>query len=107
MKPSEDVLKCLGIDAEEAKKSKFYQGKGCSACSGTGYSGRLPIFEFLVIDNEMREKLVGRGSEPEIRAMARQQGYGGLLESGVSKALQGLTTTEEVLRVAFTENVKS
>jgi type IV pilus assembly protein PilB len=107
MKPSEDVLKCLGIDAEEAKKSKFYRGKGCSACSGTGYSGRLPIFEFLVIDNEMREKLVGRGSEPEIRAMARQQGYGGLLESGVSKALQGLTTTEEVLRVAFTENVKS
>ncbi|MHC4192670.1 MAG: GspE/PulE family protein [Planctomycetota bacterium] len=107
MKPSEDVLKCLKIDAEQAKKSKFYRGKGCSACSGTGYSGRLPVFEFLVIDSEMRDKLAGRGNEPEIRAMARQKGYGGLLESGVGKVLQGLTTTDEVLRVAFTENVKS
>ncbi|MHC4388507.1 MAG: GspE/PulE family protein, partial [Planctomycetota bacterium] len=61
MKPSEDVLKCLKIDAEQAKKSKFYRGKGCSACSGTGYSGRLPVFEFLVIDSEMRDKLAGRG----------------------------------------------
>ena len=107
MKPSEDVLKCLKIDAEQAKKSKFYRGKGCNACGGTGYSGRLPVFEFLVIDSEMRDILTGRGSEPEIRAMARQKGYGGLLESGVGKVLQGLTTTDEVLRVAFTENVKS
>jgi len=107
VKPSEEVLRCLKIDGKQAKESQFYHGKGCKGCGGTGYSGRLPIFEFLVIDNDIREKLTAGGSEPEIRAMARQKGYGGLLESGVSKILQGLTTTEEVLRVAFTENIRS
>jgi type IV pilus assembly protein PilB len=102
-----DVLKCLKIDPERAKKSGFYHGRGCNACGGTGYLGRLPIFEFLPIDNDMREQLTTGGTESNIRAMSRQKGYGGLLESGVSKVLQGLTTAEEVMRVAFTENVKS
>ena len=83
----------------------FYHGKGCNACGGTGYSGRLPIFEFLVMDNDIREKLIVGINESQIRAMSRQKGYGGLLESGVSKILQGLTTAEEVLRVAFTEKI--
>ncbi|MHC4238138.1 MAG: GspE/PulE family protein [Planctomycetota bacterium] len=102
-----DVLKCLKIDPERVKKSAFYHGRGCNACGGTGYLGRLPIFEFLPVDNDMREKLTTDGTESQIRAMSRQKGYGGLLESGVSKVLQGLTTAEEVMRVAFTENVKS
>ncbi|HUT28265.1 MAG TPA: hypothetical protein VMX13_00625, partial [Sedimentisphaerales bacterium] len=85
----------------------FYHGMGCNACAKTGYLGRLPIFEFLVIDNDMREKLTAGGTESQLRAIAREKGYGGLLESGVSKIMQGLTTAEEVLRVAFTENIKS
>ena len=103
----EGVLKRLKIDTKQGKEATFYHGKGCNACGGTGYSGRLPIFEFLVIDNEIREKLVAVASESQIRAMSREKGYGGLLESGVSKVLQGLTTVEEILRVAFTEHVKS
>ena len=59
------------------------------------------------MDNDFREKLIERATESEIRALARQKGYGGLLESGVNKALQGLTTAEEVLRVAFTETIKA
>ena len=47
------------------------------------------------------------GNEAEIRQMARQKGYGGLFESGVSKILQGLTTAEEVLRVTYTEEVRA
>jgi len=104
---SEEVLKCLKIDPKQAKDSVFYHGRGCNNCGGTGYLGRLPIFEFLVMNNDIREKLIAGGNESQIRAMARQTGYGGLLESGVSKILQGLTTAEEVLRVAFTENIKS
>jgi len=76
-------------------------------CGDTGCLGRLPIFEFLVIDTDMRDLLINRASESEIRALARKQGYGGLLESGVSKMLQGLTTAEEVLRVTFTEDTKA
>jgi len=103
----EDVMKCLKIEPEQANNSTFYHGMGCNACAKTGYLGRLPIFEFLVIDNDMREKLTAGGTESQLRAVAREKGYGGLLESGVSKILQGLTTAEEVLRVAFTENIKS
>ena len=104
---NEEILKRLKIDPKQTKDAVFYHGKGCNTCGGTGYSGRLPIFEFLVMDNDIREKLIVGINESQIRAMSRQKGYGGLLESGVSKILQGLTTAEEVLRVAFTENVKS
>jgi type IV pilus assembly protein PilB len=107
VKLTQDVLKCLRIEPERAKKSVFYHGRGCNACGGTGYLGRLPIFEFLVIDNELRETLTSGGTESQIRAMSRKEGYGGLFDSGVSKVLEGITTAEEVLRVAFTENVKS
>jgi type IV pilus assembly protein PilB len=102
---AEQVIKRLGITLEQAK-SAVYQGKGCKACGGTGYSGRLPIFEFLVIDNDIREALVTGQGESKIRVLARQKGYGGLLESGINKMLQGLTTAEEVLTTAFTENIR-
>jgi type IV pilus assembly protein PilB len=104
---SEEVLKRLNIDHKETKDAVFYHGRGCNMCGGTGCLGRLPIFEFLVMDTDMRGLLISRASESEIRALARKQGYGGLLESGVSKILQGLTTAEEVLRVTFTEDIKA
>ena len=104
---SAEVLKRLQVEPERAKNAIFYQGQGCQACGGTGYLGRLPIFEFLVIDRDIREKLTDGASESQIRAMARKKGYGGLVESGVSNLLKGLTTAEEVLRVTFTEDVKA
>ena len=104
---SEKTLKHLKITPEQAKDAHFYQGRGCKSCGGTGYLGRLPVFEFLVMDNDIREKLVTGVSESQVRAMARQKGYGGLLESGVSKILQGLTTAEEVLSVAFAEDIRA
>jgi type IV pilus assembly protein PilB len=99
---SEEVLKRMKIDPKKDKDSVFYHGKGCPACGGTGCLGRLPIFEFLVIDEEIRELIVANSSEQQIREASRKRGYGGLLESGVSKALAGLTTAEEVISVAYT-----
>ena len=96
------VLKRLGIDSEVAKNT-FYTGKGCKTCGGTGYSGRLPIFEFLIMDNDIREILFNGGKEAEIRQSARDNGYGGLVESGVSKMIEGSTTAEEILRVTCTD----
>jgi type IV pilus assembly protein PilB len=103
---SEEVLRRLKIDAERAKGAIFYHGRGCKACGQTGYFGRLPVFEFLVMDNDIRERLIAGDGESQIRALSRQKGYGGLLESGVSKILQGLTTAEEVLSVTFMENIR-
>lgn len=102
---SEEVLRRLQIDPQN-KEAVFYQGQGCSACGKTGYLGRLPVFEFLVVDNDIREMIVAGETEAKLREKARQNGYGGLLESGVSKMLQGLTTAEEVLSVTFAENIK-
>ena len=104
---SEKVLKRLKIDAEQARDAVFYHGKGCKACGGAGYLGRLPVFEFLVMDNDIREAIITGASESKIRTMSRQKGYGGLLESGVSNVLQGLTSAEEVLSVTFTEDIKT
>jgi len=99
---SEEVLKRMKIDLKQAKNTTFHYGRGCTTCAGTGYLGRLPIFEFLAIDDEIRELIIANSSEAQIRQAARKKGYGGLLESGVNKALAGLTTAEEVISVAFT-----
>jgi type IV pilus assembly protein PilB len=99
---SEEVLKRLRIDHEQAKDSVFYHGQGCTVCGGTGYLDRLPIFEFLVVDNDIAEMIIAGDSESQIRTASRQKGYGDLVESGVSKMLQGLTTAEEVISAAFT-----
>jgi len=99
---SKEVLGRLGIDQQKAKDVVFYHGKGCTACGDSGYLGRLPIFEFLVVDEEISKMIVASKSEAEIREASRKKGYGGLLESGVNKALAGLTTAEEVISIAFT-----
>jgi type IV pilus assembly protein PilB len=102
---SEEVLKRMRIDPKQSKDTAFYHGQGCAACGGTGYLGRLPIFEFLVIDDAISELIITNASEAKIREASRQKGYGGLLESGVNKALAGLTTAEEIISVAFTGRV--
>jgi len=101
----EEIIKRMRIDPDKAKDAVFYHGRGCNSCGGTGYLGRLPIFEFLVVDNDIKEGIIANHSEAQIRGASREKGYGGLLESGASKVLQGLTTAEEVLRVSFTEKV--
>jgi type II secretory ATPase GspE/PulE/Tfp pilus assembly ATPase PilB-like protein len=102
---SEKVIRSLDISPEEAGDITFYKGKGCTACGGSGYSGRLPVFEFLVLDNDIREAIVAEASESDIRKMARSKGYGGIKVSGVSKIKQGLTTAEEILRVSYAESI--
>lgn len=107
IKLSDDVIKRLRITPQQIANTVFYQGKGCKNCRNSGYSGRLPIFEFLVLDTEMRDKLTAGATEAQIRVMARQRGYGGLLESGVINVMKGLTTPEEVIGVAFMEDVQA
>lgn len=100
-----ETLKRLKIEPEQAKNAVFYHGKGCNACGNTGYKGRLPIFEFLVMNSDIREMIIGGKNEREIRAAARKKGYGGLFESGVVNMAKGLTTAEEVLSTTFTEEI--
>ena len=102
---NEKVLKRLGISGENAENETFFHGKGCESCGNTGYKGRAPIFEFLVIDNDIKRKIVAGASEAEIRQSARDKGYGGLLDNGVQKLKQGITTAEEVLGTTYAEDI--
>jgi type IV pilus assembly protein PilB len=106
-KPDEKILRSLGVNVGITGQTECFHGRGCGACEGTGYAGRLAIFEFLPLDDQLREMITRGASEMEIRSMARQNGYGGLLESAVSRLREGLTTVEEVLRVAFLKDVNT
>ncbi|MDX9813298.1 MAG: GspE/PulE family protein [Sulfurimonadaceae bacterium] len=80
--------------------SRFYHGKGCKECNDTGYMGREMICEVLSISEEFRS-LIAKGSSSEIlEAQAIKDGFIGMFQNGIDKALEGVTTLEEVLRVA-------
>ncbi|MCG8684596.1 MAG: GspE/PulE family protein, partial [Desulfobacterales bacterium] len=98
----EATLSRLGLTKADVANAQVSHGKGCSACGGTGYSGRLPIFEFMPIDEDMRTLIVNEATESEMRAMAKKKGWGVLLDSGIRAVLDGLTTAEEAISVAYT-----
>jgi type IV pilus assembly protein PilB len=101
---SDDIIRRLRLTPEQMASAVFYAGKGCSQCSNTGYRGRMPIFEFLMMDTEIRDAIASGARENQVRSAARAKGYGDLFSYGVSQMLKGLTTAEEVLRVTFSED---
>lgn len=78
----------------------MYQAKGCHVCNGTGYKGRLAIFELINISPEIQDLMLQHPSSKEIWQVARLQGAHTLFEDGVDKVKNGLTTLTEVLRIA-------
>ncbi|MBU9721916.1 MULTISPECIES: GspE/PulE family protein [Bacillaceae] len=80
---------------------KVYRGDGCATCNMTGYRGRLAVHEMLVIDSEIKQLIMNEKSSHVISDYAEQQGMTFLIDDGLEKVKQGLTTTEEVLRVSM------
>ncbi len=78
----------------------LYRAKGCTRCNGTGYAGRFPIFEFLRVTQRIQQMVTSRAPAVDIREAAVLEGMQMLIASGLSRALDGLTTPEEVFRVA-------
>ena len=78
--------------------SRLTRGSGCPACRGTGYRGRVGIFELLVATDEIRDAIAARAPRSALRTIAGQQGMLTLQEDGWRKVLDGVTTPEEVLR---------
>ena len=81
------------------KNKEYFHGKGCEACNGTGYRGRIAIAEVLVADEEIRSAILRKASANEIKQIAIKNGMTTMLVDGFKKAVLGLTTIEEVLRV--------
>jgi type IV pilus assembly protein PilB len=101
-KPPVEGLRRLGLSPEEVEGVTFYRGRGCEYCRHTGYYGRTGIFEIMVINEEIAELIVRRAPLSEIREAAKAAGMKTLMEDGLRKAMAGITTIEEVLRVAAT-----
>jgi len=78
---------------------KFYKGAGCDECEGSGYKGRIGIFEILEINDKVREAIMKRENSSIIASIAVQNGMTTMLEDGFRKAVEGKTTIEEILRV--------
>lgn len=87
----------------EAAITEVMRGKGCPSCNHTGYRGRLAIHEVLVVSEEIRKHILLESGSMGIRQIAREQGDNTLLEDGLAKIVAGLTTIEEVLRVATSD----
>ncbi|WP_431029588.1 GspE/PulE family protein [Lysinibacillus sp. LZ02] len=79
------------------------RGSGCGACGQTGYRGRVAIHEILPIDRDLKDFIISQVSGTVLRDYMKQKGYHTLLQDGLLKVRSGITTTEEVLRVATTE----
>jgi type IV pilus assembly protein PilB len=99
--PPEAVLREAGFTAEQIENATFMKGRGCNACQRTGYKGRIGIFELLMVDSKVRELIFNNGSSTQIREHAiAEQGMETLYQDGLIKVSQGITTIEEVYRVA-------
>ena len=98
---NKDQLKSLGNTVSRLSSSQtVYEGKGCNVCAHTGYKGRIGIFEFIDVTKEMQELILKRPSTNEIWQLARNQGAKSLFEDGILKVNAGVTSIEELMRVA-------
>jgi type II secretory ATPase GspE/PulE/Tfp pilus assembly ATPase PilB-like protein len=95
---SEDILKKFDSSVREA-----WFGTGCDYCSGTGYRGRIGIFEVLPVGDEIRELIMRHATVKEIKDKAMSLGMRTLREDGIEKVKKGITTIDEVLRVTQVE----
>jgi len=101
--PPVEALHRLGLQPEEGEEIVFYRGRGCDRCKGSGYKGRIGIFELMVMSDTLRDLILKGASAAEIREAAIAEGMKTLREDGILKVLEGMTTVDELLRVVFVE----
>ncbi len=98
--PDLRYLRLVGFDPANMQDVTLYKGRGCKRCNGTGYRGRLGIFEMMLMNSRIRELAFKRSPVNEIRNVALATGMRNLVEDGRLKCLAGVTTVAEIARVA-------
>jgi type IV pilus assembly protein PilB len=101
--PSDELLMELQLPLAQARKYKFYYGKGCQRCNNTGYKGRTGIHELIDVTDDIRDLIATEASVDDIANLARSQGMTSLRESGLKLIFDGVTTIDEVVRETVTE----
>jgi type IV pilus assembly protein PilB len=100
-KPTKEMLRKNDFPPETLDRDDvtLYRAKGCSRCNGTGYKGRLGLYEVMIVSEAIRRLTVERKSADEISRVAQAEGMKMLREDGIDKVLLGVTTVEEIARV--------
>ena len=98
--PGQTALEAAGITPEQEATATFLKGKGCGHCNGTGYRGRMGLFELMLMSSKIRQLAFRSAPTHEIRQAAISEGMKTLYMDGIHKVLKGATTLEEVLSVA-------
>ncbi len=102
--PDPRQVEQLGLRPDQTAGKKFMHGRGCDHCKGSGYRGRRGVFEMMVMNRQIRDLAFNKAPTAEVRKAAIANGMATLAVDGARKALQGLTTPDEVLRVAKTDS---
>jgi general secretion pathway protein E len=97
--PDEEILNNMGLTREDCRSKQIYRARGCNTCFHTGYKGRTPIFEILPFDEKLKNMILKTSDATRIREVAVAQNMKTLLQDGIEKFFNGITTIEEVLRV--------
>ena len=93
----------IGFSPEEVDGLRVYAGKGCAACSQTGFRGRIAIHEVMGLNNELKDAIVRQRPANELKELAVKAGMRTLRQGGLKKVSMGVTTIDEVLRVTFAD----
>ena len=101
--PDAESLADLELTSDQIVGKTFYRGSGCDKCSGSGYKGRLGLYELLIMTDELRDLVVRNASTEEIRDLARKAGMVTLRDSGMVNMFEGHTTADEVIRETILE----
>lgn len=101
--PAEEQLLELDLTPDMVKGKTFYYGRGCDRCNGTGYRGRMGIFEIMVFNDEIREMIMNHASTNVLRNAAKKIGMRMLREKGLNAIYNGQTTIEEVVKETVME----
>jgi type II secretory ATPase GspE/PulE/Tfp pilus assembly ATPase PilB-like protein len=103
---SDEELDNFGLNPEEWRKAKFYEGPGCIECAGTGYHGRTAIHELLDLSDRVRELILEKRPSSEIRKAAHEEGMSFLRDSALARVKAGITTMKEINKVTFIETTR-
>lgn len=102
--PSPELLMELNLRPQEVAGKKFYYGRGCDRCNNTGHRGRTGIYEFMPMNDEIRDLIIANASTEELRNTSRKYGMSTLREAGLRAIYNGVTTIEEVVRETVMED---
>jgi type IV pilus assembly protein PilB len=103
--PDQMWMKLCGIKPDDIKDRPMYKPRGCDYCTGTGFRGRVGIFELMQMNSEIRNLAFERAPTNKIRKAALAGGMKSLLADGRLKVLNGITTAEEIVKVAQVEGI--